>query len=89
MAYHNVRSDIAITTILVLALATAATAGEADCEDVVSPITGTSFKGLIWRAIDLGATKAELYQLVSRSRCRIYLEQLIDSTQPKQGANHG
>lgn len=84
MANHNVRHYTTIAFILVLALATTTEAGEADCSDVVSPISGTSLKGLIWRAVDLGATRDELYRLVQRARCREYLEDLIDTTKPNK-----
>lgn len=88
MANHHVRRIATISIILVLALAGEAKAREADCSDVVSPISGVSFRGLIWRAIDLGATRAELYSIVARSRCRVYLENIIKQSF-NQGANHG
>ena len=84
MAYHNVRHYATIALVLVLALAATTEAGEADCKDVVSPISGTSLKGLIWRAVDLGATRDELYAVVARTRCRVYLERIIDSTKPNK-----
>ena len=80
MANPRIRILLALTTVLVLALANTTKAREADCSDVVSPISGTTFSELIRRAKDLGATKADLYLLVRRSRCRSYLEQLIEST---------
>ena len=80
MANPRIRILLALTTFLVLSLADTTEAREADCSDVVSPISGTTFRGLIRRAKDLGATKADLYLLVQRSRCRSYLEQLIEST---------
>lgn len=84
MANHRVLIMLALTVCLIWGVAAEAYAGEANCEDVKSPISGTSYRGLIWRAIDLGATKADLYTIVSNSRCRLYLENIIDQSFKKE-----
>lgn len=84
MANSNVRHYTTIAFILVLALASASEAGEADCSDVVSPISGLTLRELIERSIELGARRSDLDKLIQRSRCRLYIENLLDTHKHKK-----
>ena len=80
MANPNGRPITTLALVLTVALAAEAQAGEADCSNVISPISGSTYKELIEQAKDYGATYTDLIKIVGKSRCRVYLENLIYTT---------